>query len=251
MRRVLMSAALALITTGAIAGCGDEASELSASSRCRDYLAASADDRSAALARAAEERGIGGASSPLGSANVDYICSQDPDVPLGDAVAGSGTQHGSTAAEPEASEAAPEPEPVEPPSISIANEGYTGEVTFLGYRYEKEGAPPPLSMPVVTVRLTNTSDRSAPLTSLVPWLRSGLEIPNTALKNDACPNNNATDGRRSGTCLLRMSQGYTGTGSIEAGASMEIDYQGMYFVDEEPPLEEVRVFFDAKRLPTE
>ncbi|HWT92523.1 MAG TPA: hypothetical protein VN238_05975 [Solirubrobacteraceae bacterium] len=260
MRRALKSAALALITTGAIAGCGDEASELSASSSCRDYLAASADDRSAALAQAAEKRGIGGASSPLGSANVDYICSQDPDVRLGDAVAGSGTQQSTPPSEQAATEETEAAPPIPEPVAIRTDDGYTGEIAFLELEYMTEGVPPPLFQPVATFRLTNTSDRSAQALLLQLAAAPRIEIPRAAFKGNACPDANgevegglggSDEAHLPGACSIETMEYGVSASTIDAGEAIDIEMAAKFFTTAEPDIDEIRIYVAGRRLATE
>lgn len=81
-RRVMAS--IACMSFGlVITGCG---SSLEADSTCSEYLQTSSDEQDAAIARVAEDLDADGVVGPLGSANVDYLCGNDPDMTLGEAV---------------------------------------------------------------------------------------------------------------------------------------------------------------------
>lgn len=78
MRRLL--SLLGVCTVFLVAsGCGG--SRLDANSSCRDYLQASADEKSAAIARAADE--LETSISVLSAPNIDNNCGIDQDQTLG------------------------------------------------------------------------------------------------------------------------------------------------------------------------
>lgn len=70
------------------AGCTAE--EMNADTACRDFLQAPIDEQNAAVARVADNLGADDAMTPLGRPNIDYICSQDQDRTLGEAVEATG-----------------------------------------------------------------------------------------------------------------------------------------------------------------
>ena len=82
-----MKSALSLLVACAFSlamaiGCGG--STLDADSSCRDYLQASADEKSAAIARAADE--LETSISVLSAPNIDNNCGIDQDQSLGEVV---------------------------------------------------------------------------------------------------------------------------------------------------------------------
>ncbi|HMS71741.1 MAG TPA: hypothetical protein PKB03_01785 [Baekduia sp.] len=59
---------------------------MNADTTCRDFLQASADEQNKAIAQVADELGTQNALTPLGRPNIDYLCSNDQDRTLGQAV---------------------------------------------------------------------------------------------------------------------------------------------------------------------
>lgn len=79
---------LALAVLPVVTGCGTE--DMNANTKCRDFLQATTDEQNAAIARVADSLGATDALTPLGRPNINYLCSQDQDRTLGDAVKGTG-----------------------------------------------------------------------------------------------------------------------------------------------------------------
>jgi hypothetical protein len=71
-----------------LSGCGG--SGLSASSSCQDFLSASTQDQDAAVSKLAGELHAPDAVTPLGRPNVNYLCANEPNMTLGDAVSKTG-----------------------------------------------------------------------------------------------------------------------------------------------------------------
>lgn len=67
-----------------LSGC--RAAEMNADTPCREFLQAPLDEQNAAVARVADELGAEDAVTPLGRPNIDYLCSQNQDMTLGEAV---------------------------------------------------------------------------------------------------------------------------------------------------------------------
>jgi hypothetical protein len=72
--------ALALATSG----CG--LASMDASTSCGDFLHATLADQDAAVSKVASDLKAGNAVTPLGRPNISYLCANDPDMTLGDAV---------------------------------------------------------------------------------------------------------------------------------------------------------------------
>lgn len=79
---VRLSGCLALLLV--LAGCGGE--QMDADTPCREFLQAPGNEQNAAIARVADELGARNALTPLGRPNIDYLCSQNQDLTLGEAV---------------------------------------------------------------------------------------------------------------------------------------------------------------------
>lgn len=77
----LSAGAAALASAVAIVGCGG--SSLSASSTCRDFMNASASDQQTVTDRLASQYGKPEYATPLGSPEVPFYCSANPNVTLG------------------------------------------------------------------------------------------------------------------------------------------------------------------------
>lgn len=73
-----------LLSVLCLGGCG--AGQMNADTTCREFLQAPLDEQNAAVARVADEVGAQDAVTPLGRPNVDYLCAQDQDMTLGEAV---------------------------------------------------------------------------------------------------------------------------------------------------------------------
>ncbi len=82
-RRVGTALGVVVAVTVALSGCGEE---MNADTTCRDFLQASADEQNKAIAQVADELGTQNALTPLGRPNIDYLCSNDQDRTLGQAV---------------------------------------------------------------------------------------------------------------------------------------------------------------------
>lgn len=74
-----VTAALLVGAFLALAGCS---SGLSASSSCEDFMAASPEDQASAISKLATEFDAPDLATPLGSPNVSYTCSSNPDTSL-------------------------------------------------------------------------------------------------------------------------------------------------------------------------
>lgn len=59
---------------------------MDAQTTCRDFMQAAPADQDAAVDQVASEAGAANAVTPLGRPNVDYLCTQDPEMTLGEAV---------------------------------------------------------------------------------------------------------------------------------------------------------------------
>lgn len=79
---------LVAVVAWGLAACG--ADPMSADTSCRQFLQAPADERDAAVARVSDEVGAQMAVTPLGRPNIEFLCSQDQDGTLGDAVRNTG-----------------------------------------------------------------------------------------------------------------------------------------------------------------
>lgn len=90
MKRKVILLGCCLLLAGGLAGCDKAAAGMNADTTCRDFLQATRDDQNAAIARVADEVGARDALTPLGRPNIDYLCSQDQDLTLGDAVESTG-----------------------------------------------------------------------------------------------------------------------------------------------------------------
>ena len=82
-RSALLCVCLAVSAAG-LAGCGQ--ASLSASSSCQDFLSASPTDQDAAVSKLAGELHAPDAVTPLGRPNVNYLCANEPNMTLGDAI---------------------------------------------------------------------------------------------------------------------------------------------------------------------
>lgn len=82
MKRLLSLLGVYTVSLAVASGCGG--STLDADSSCRDYLQASADEKSAAIARAADE--LETSISVLSAPNIDNNCGIDQDQTLGEVV---------------------------------------------------------------------------------------------------------------------------------------------------------------------
>ncbi|HEX2419539.1 MAG TPA: hypothetical protein VHJ83_15675 [Micromonosporaceae bacterium] len=60
--------------------------EMTASTSCREFLQQPRNVQDAAIARISDELGTREAMTPLGRPNIDYLCSQDQDLTLGEAI---------------------------------------------------------------------------------------------------------------------------------------------------------------------
>lgn len=79
------AASLALASTGCAIG-----NQLDADSSCKDFLNASAQDQDEAVNKVAADMHAGNAVTPLGRPNISYICANNPDTTLGEAVKATG-----------------------------------------------------------------------------------------------------------------------------------------------------------------
>jgi hypothetical protein len=74
---------IALSVTAAaifLLGCGGE--ELSASSSCEDFLAASPEDQQQTISKLSSEFNTPQLTTPLGEPNVAYVCASSPEMTL-------------------------------------------------------------------------------------------------------------------------------------------------------------------------
>lgn len=60
---------------------------ITADTHCRDYLQASTEDREHAVKTIGVELGATGAGNPMARLNVDYMCGQSPETPVGEIIA--------------------------------------------------------------------------------------------------------------------------------------------------------------------
>lgn len=67
-----------------VSGCGS--SGLSANSSCQDFLNAGPQDQDAAVSRLAGDLHAPDAVTPLGRPNVNYLCANEPNMTLGEAI---------------------------------------------------------------------------------------------------------------------------------------------------------------------
>lgn len=102
---------ITVVIAGLITSC---AQELNATTSCRDFLQASSDEQSAAVARVADELSVQDAVGPLGQANITYLCGNDGDMTLGQAVEATGDGAGTVEPEDSGSDASPiDQDPIE------------------------------------------------------------------------------------------------------------------------------------------
>jgi hypothetical protein len=80
--RTLVIAALVAAAVP-MAGCGKS---LDANTSCASFLKASPKDQDAAVSKVAAQLHAGESLTPLGRPNISYICANEPDKTLGDAV---------------------------------------------------------------------------------------------------------------------------------------------------------------------
>lgn len=74
-----------------MAGCSDvEGEQIGSETSCREFLQEPRDVQNAAIARVSDELGAGGALTPLGRPNIDFLCANDQDRTLGDVVESTG-----------------------------------------------------------------------------------------------------------------------------------------------------------------
>ncbi len=248
LRSTQVVSALGVAVLG-MAGCGG--GELTASSSCHDYMQANANDKSAAVARVAEERRISGASGPLGMSNIDYICGGNPNTTLGDAVAGSGSQQSAPpevlgTPEPGGAEATPAP----PPAVAFKERGNTYKVAYAGgFGYQTEGVRPPYRDLHATFRFTNTSDRSMP----TPVPQPQAEIRKSALGGDCPevddPNDPQPQPHSDSYCAFVMSSYGVSAQQLGRGEAADIEYASVRGLKVEPDIEDVRFYYDGKRIP--
>jgi len=81
--RVIAGLSTAATCAVLLAGCSNG---LSASSSCKDFNNASAQEQDSAVSKIAGELRAGNAVTPLGRPNVSYICANSPTTTLGDAI---------------------------------------------------------------------------------------------------------------------------------------------------------------------
>lgn len=85
---VLLTLGLALVALTALTSCGGAG--LSADSSCKDFLNASVEDQDQAVSSIAGDLEAANAVTPLGRPNVNYLCANDPDKTLGEAIEATG-----------------------------------------------------------------------------------------------------------------------------------------------------------------
>lgn len=83
VRRVIAGLSTAATCVVLLAGCGGG---LSASSSCKDFNNASAQEQDAAVSKIAGQLHAGNAVTPLGRPNVSYICANSPTTTLGEVI---------------------------------------------------------------------------------------------------------------------------------------------------------------------
>jgi hypothetical protein len=172
----------------ALVGCGG--SSLDQNSSCHDFLQASENDRNAAAARVAEQLHVTGVESPLTRPNVEFICGDNPNETLGDAVSHSGTSSGSSAPSlpPATTGATPAPATAPPPSaptISLKTTDPTGQIGIYsyevsfgdGFRLDTGGVAPPFVDVIITIHVKNTTDRAWPLVTSEIGSALTAEVP--------------------------------------------------------------------------
>lgn len=242
----------------AITGCGG--SSLDQNSSCRDFLKASQDDQNAAVAKAAEQRHVSNVQSPLVRPNVDFICGNNSDQSLGDAVAQSGT----AASQPDTSSppssdttSPPAPTPPQAPSISLHTDDpsgalgvFTYEASFAGgFRLDKQAVKPPFVDVVITVHIKNTTDRpwdgSVPVFSEVP--RSLVSDPQETCDQGG----HVTAPPRAhtrGWCVVPGAMYGSGPSQIGSGETADINF---YFGSFQPNVtqQDIRFYVGGKLLP--
>ena len=79
-RSVACLIALAVGSICVLAGCGG--SDLSASSSCKDFMAASPEDQASAISKLSSQFDTPEIATPLGSPSISYTCSSNPDMSL-------------------------------------------------------------------------------------------------------------------------------------------------------------------------
>ncbi len=77
----------ALVVLSVVSGCGQE---MSASTTCKDFLAAPQGERDEAVIRIATELNAPNSTSPLGRPNIEYTCIQSPRATLGEVIEATG-----------------------------------------------------------------------------------------------------------------------------------------------------------------
>lgn len=87
-KAVLLLVCLAAL--GLLAGLTACGSGLTADSSCKDFLNAPIEDQDEAVSSIAADVGAGNAVTPLGRPNIDYICANNPDETLGEAIEATG-----------------------------------------------------------------------------------------------------------------------------------------------------------------
>ena len=84
---VFIACCFGFLAIAGLAGCG---SDLSADTSCQDFLNAPLDEQDQAVSSIAADVGAAEAVTPLGRPNVSYICANNPDETLGEAIEATG-----------------------------------------------------------------------------------------------------------------------------------------------------------------
>lgn len=87
-RTTAVLATCLVLATPVVSGCGGPS--LSASSSCQDFLNAAPQDQDTAVSKLAGDLHAPDAVTPLGRPNVNYMCANEPNMTLGDAISKTG-----------------------------------------------------------------------------------------------------------------------------------------------------------------
>lgn len=86
-RHALVAALCTFMLSVPLVGCGQT---LTAESPCSDYSTFNRDDQDAAVSKIAAELQAPNAVTPLGRPNIDYLCTNNQSMTLGEAIAKTG-----------------------------------------------------------------------------------------------------------------------------------------------------------------
>lgn len=86
-RRALVATLCTFALSAPLGGCGQT---LTAESPCSEYSTSNRDDQNAAVSKIAAELKAPNAVTPLGRPNIDYLCTNNQSMTLGEAIAKTG-----------------------------------------------------------------------------------------------------------------------------------------------------------------